>query len=242
MWRSVAIAAIAGIGLAHPGPAAAQDRTAVSEDPVANDAVGWAWFGGQLGFFVGGAAGAAGTIAVARSLPEPDPAAPDASQHGPYPLLALGAATLTLGGTVLGAWGLHELAADGGWDADAGWGASGVLPGVMEGIALAGGTVMLADRDAPLGPRLSALALGTVGGGALGYALFRQMGRARGGAAWETAMFWVGFLVGEVAGIVASQSGPERHDHLVLLGAAAGGALTTAATHLLATLLDQRRP
>lgn len=196
--------------------------------PKAGRAVGWGTFGGELGFFSGTALTA---LAIVASLPdEGEP--PDATG----PALGLAATVGTVGLTIGGAALFSNLAVDGEWNLHQGWGAAGIFPGIMEGIAIAGAFANLGGADISLGERLGALLVGVVAGGATGYVTFREMSRARGSASWETLAFWCGFFTAEVAAIVAlSDSTMPLGDQnaTLLFTTAAGGVIAPAIIHFL---------
>jgi len=213
-----------GSALTAPVPG----RTQAPERPSAS---GWTVFGIELGFFTGGALSMTGALLASEALAR-DPS----DDHGYGPLLALGVLTVTGGATVGSGLGFNRLARDNRWDPHAGWGAAGVLPGMMEGLALAGGIALSADPEMALPGRLAATGAGMLLGGATGYAIFRAMSERRGNAGFETLAFWAGFFTGEVAGIMlTADSGTGARDRagVMLLMTAAGGALGTALIHLI---------
>ena len=200
------------------------------ESPKSGRGVGWGTFGGELGFMTGTALTAA---AIVASLPE-EGAPPD--DPGAGPAIALAATVGTIGLTIGGAALFANLAVEHEWNLHQGWGAAGIFPGAMEGIAIAGGFVNIAGVDATLQERIAAMIIGIVGGGATGYVLFREMSRARGSASWETLAFWCGFFTAEVAAIIAlSDADMSLGDKnaTMLLTTAAGGLIAPAIIHFL---------
>lgn len=183
---------------------------------------GWTAFGGELGFF----SGTATTTALILALADGDGTAAAAA--------GVGSLVVTIGGTVLGAWGFRRLAASGAWDRHDGWGAAGVFPGLMGGLVLAGGGLVAATGDsATPALRLSVVGLGAGLGATIGYFAFRAMSRARGDAGWEHLTFWLSFFACEVVALVATAGTGQKNVGLGLFLTGVGATMGTAFMHLL---------
>lgn len=160
---------------------------------------GWAAFGVQTGFLAGGLGGAALIISSIDDAP-PSTTGAVSGDDGPPPA-ALAVLGLTLGGAVGGGFLFDALADNGDWDPAAGWGAAGIWPGLFFGVALSGGVLNSIDSHPAPAAAIPTVALGAIGGAALGYLVWHDIGAHKRLPGWILLMTWGASFLFEMAGI-----------------------------------------
>jgi hypothetical protein len=226
MGRRLSSAIVAAAALALAGEAGAQDLRLQARTPARAEARGWRAFGAELGFLAGGAGCAGVIVGIAAS----DAADGDVS----YGLAGAPACLLLVPGAMVGGlFALGHGATRHGWGRDSGWGAAGTIPGMVEGVALAGGILLLAEPEPSEPLRWVVMGLGSLAGAVGAYFLFDLISKSLGSATVELACLWAGVLLGEVVGLMAFQGEGRRAqgDALTLVAAAGGGALSLAIAH-----------
>lgn len=186
--------------LAAPSPNAPIPPPAPPPAPASRGArSGWAAFGAQTGFLVGGLGGVALMLSSFDDAP-PSTAGAGSSSDAP-PVAAFGVLGLTLGGAIGGGFLFDALAESGDWDPAAGWGATGMWPGLWFGVALGGGVLTTFDAHPAPAAMATALTLGALGGAALGYTVWHSIGAQKRLPGWILLTTWGASFLFEMIGI-----------------------------------------